>query len=90
MLNKNECISLIRECFKKSEISPPENVGIPNMSLSQVDLCLDCVANILCNEGFEEDSKPNSYGLKLENVIDYLSHIRFSIIDGIDFVWEDR
>ena len=51
------------------------------MSLCEVDLCLDCISSILCDEGFDENSEPNLYGLQLENVIDYLSHIRFSIVD---------
>lgn len=89
MLKQNECIELINECFLKSNISPPVNIGSPYMSLSEVDLCLDCVSNILCNEGFEESSEPNGYGLKLEIVIDYLSRIRFSMVDGIEFVWNE-
>ncbi len=89
MLTKNECIFLINECFKKKGLSPFKNIGSPVMNLYEVDLCIDCVSNVLCDEGFSKNSKPNSYGLKLETVIDYLSRIRFSIVDKIEFVWEE-
>lgn len=88
MLSINECIILINECFEKSSIKPPINVGLLNMNLSEVDLCLDCVSNILCDEGFDENSEPNYYGIQLEIVIDFLNHIRYSIVDGIDFNWD--
>lgn len=90
MLSKNECIFLIKECFRKKGVSPLKNIGSPLMNLSEVDLCIDYVADVLCNEGFEKDSQPNSYGLKLETVIDYLPRIRFSIVDDIEFVWDEN
>lgn len=90
MLSKNECILLIGECFRKKGVSLPKNAGSPLMNLSEVDLCIDCASDILCNEGFEKDSQPNLYGLKLETVIDYLSRIRFSIVDDIEFVWDEN
>jgi len=87
MLNKDECISLIKECFTKKGVDSPENVGLPNMNLHDVDLCIDYVADSLCDEGFDEDDEPTPYGWKLEHVIDYLSRIRSSIVDGVEFIW---
>jgi len=88
MLNKKECILLIEECFSKKGVSLPERIYSNNMSLSEVDECIDCVSDVLCDEGFNKHSNPNSYGLKLETVIDYLSRLRFSIVDNVEFVWE--
>jgi len=90
MLSKKECILLIEECFRKKGVSLPERIDPINMSLSEVDECIDCVSDVLCDEGFNKYSKPNSYGLKLETVIDYLSRLRFSIVDNIEFVWEEN
>jgi hypothetical protein len=90
MLSKKECILLIEECFRKKGVSPPKNAGSPLMNLHEVDLCIDYVSDVLCNEGFKKNSQPNSYGLKLETVIDYLSRIRFSIVDDIEFVWDEN
>lgn len=84
MLEKNECIFLISECFEKKGLRLVDNIGSPLMNLSEIDLCIECVSDILCDEGFDKKSKPNSYGLKLESVIDYLSHLRFSIVDNTD------
>lgn len=88
MLTKKECMFLIDECFRKKGLSPFQNIGSPLMNLSEVDLCIDCVSDVLCDEGFGINSKPNTYGLKLETVIDYLSRIRFSIVDKIEFIWD--
>ena len=90
MLTKNECVSLIEECFRKKKISPPKNVGLSSMNLSEVDQCIDCVSDVLCNEGFDKKSNPNSYGMDLETVIDYLSRIRFSIVDKVEFAWGEK
>lgn len=90
MLSKIECISLIKECYQKKGLSIPENTDFTIMSLSEVDECIDCVSDVLCGEGFNKNSKPNSYGLKLETVIDYLSRIRFSRVDNIEFIWEEQ
>ncbi len=84
MIEKNEYILLIVECFKKKGLSTFENIGSSFMNLSEIDLCIDCVSDVLCNEGFSKNDKPNLYGLKLEGVIDYLSNMRFSIVDNTD------
>jgi len=88
LLNINECILMIKECLKKRNIELTVNLGLPNMNLCEVDLCIDCVSSVLCDEGFNDNYEPNTYGLQLEEVIDYLNHIRYSIVDGVEFAWK--
>jgi len=88
LLNINECILMIKECLKKRNIELTVNLGLPNMNLCEVDLCIDCVYSVLCDEGFNDNYEPNAYGLQLEEVIDYLNHIRYSIVDGVEFAWK--
>ena len=74
-------IELIDDCFNKKGIIPPNSLFTGGMNLIEVDQCLDVVSDILISEGFMEDDEPNAYGLILEDVIDFLLNIRYSIVD---------
>ena len=80
MIEKKGCITLINECLRKKHIDFLVNREIDSMKLTEIDLCIECVADVLCDEGFDKKDNPNSYGLELESVIDYLLNLRFIII----------
>ena len=75
-----ECNQLISECLNKHGEQVPDNLGLPSMSIIDLERCLDCVLKSFCEEGLDENSEPNPYGLKLERVIDYLNRISFFMI----------
>lgn len=80
-MDKEVYIDMIKDCFKKLGVPYLCNIESPSVSLNDVDCCLECVANILCEEGFRSDDEPNSYGMQLESTIDFLLDIRRSIED---------
>lgn len=84
MINKSEYINLVKDCFKKSGNLPPKSLESLQMSLADVDICIDCISNILCEEGFQKNDEPNAYGIQLEEVIDFLLNIRYLLVDSND------
>ena len=70
-------IELIIECFKTTKQVPPETLKSLELNLEQVDYCIDIVSDVLCMKGIGRDWEPNSYGLKLEDAIDFLLHFSY-------------
>ena len=79
-------IEFIIECFKKVGLSYPPKLATLEMNLEEVDRCIDVIADVLCDEGFEKDGEPNEYGLELEDAIDFLLHFRYVFVDGIELL----
>lgn len=40
-----------------------------------LDSCLDCVSDVFCKYGLNENDEPNACGFILEDLIDYLNNL---------------
>ena len=70
-------LSILTECLKKHDSSLLDKVALVDSEVledSTINRMREAVGTELLNEGFESNGNPNEYGLKLEEIIDNLSH----------------
>jgi hypothetical protein len=74
----NDYIEVINDCISLSN-SEEKFLSITYGQLctdkTLVEKCIDCVSDILCIEGFDENYNITENGKKLEDTIDFLSNI---------------
>lgn len=84
MKKPRKYLQIINQCYEKNDnekafstISEREL----KINLELIDKCIDCVADELCDFGFDND-EPNEYGLELEETISYLLEFRYKIVNA--------
>ena len=91
MVKKSEkFLQIINQCYEKNNRAkalPPISEEELSINLNMLDDCIDCVADELCDYGFNDsDGEPNEYGLELEEVIGYLLEYRYKLAPDGDAV----
>ena len=76
-------IKIINDCYRKYNTGKPfANISEEELksNLELIDTCIDCVANVLCDNGFRDsDWEPSEHGLELEDTIGYLLRLRYAL-----------
>ena len=75
---KEESMEILKYCFKKYDDSLVERVENPNITDYTEDFynqLRQIVGDELVARGFDENYKPNDYGIRLENLIDEIGRL---------------
>ena len=69
VLEKNEFIKVMKECFTKLNRMPPKSLEVLEMNLEEIGYCFDCATDAFCEFGLELNDEPNPLGLEIEKAI---------------------